>query len=32
MVAWFAASDEKYTDLPGRMKRVEAAVFAPKQR
>jgi hypothetical protein len=32
MVAWFAASDEKYADLPGRMKRVEAAVFAPKQR
>jgi hypothetical protein len=32
MSAMFAASDEKYADLPGRMNRVEAAVFAPKQR
>jgi hypothetical protein len=32
MSAWFAASDEQYADLPGRMNRVEAAVFAPKQR
>jgi hypothetical protein len=28
----FAASDEKYADLPGRVNRLEAAVFTPKQR
>jgi YesN/AraC family two-component response regulator len=32
MLAWFAASDEKYADLPGRMSRLELAVFGAKQR
>jgi hypothetical protein len=32
MSAWFAASDEQYADLPGRVSRLEATVFAPKQR
>ncbi len=32
MLAMFAASDEKYADLPGRVNRLEGAVFAPKQR
>jgi hypothetical protein len=30
MTALFAASDEKYADLPGRVNRLEYAVFAPK--
>ena len=32
MSALFAASDEKYADLPGRVNRLEAAVFAPQSR
>jgi hypothetical protein len=32
MIALFAARDEQYADLPGRVSRLEAAVFAPKQR
>lgn len=31
MAALISASDEKYKDLPGRVSRLEAAVFAPKQ-
>jgi hypothetical protein len=32
MSALFAASDEQYADLPARVSRLEATVFAPKQR
>ncbi|HEX7837720.1 MAG TPA: hypothetical protein VF469_09670 [Kofleriaceae bacterium] len=31
MAALISASGEKYQDLPGRVSRLEAAVFAPKQ-
>jgi hypothetical protein len=32
MAALFATRDEKFVDLLGRVSRLEAAVFAPKQR